>query len=572
MPSSSSIRRFAIATLPLVLAACTGMVDGQSERAAATSGSGSSGSGPSSSTPRPEPGSFAGPIVSEPAPASRFVRLNHAQWENTVQGLLHLAEPLGLSSAFVAEPLRSTFDTNGSVLSVSPDNYRDYQIAAETLSAKLAHDDTLLGAFLPSNGDDSAKVAAFISSFGERVFRRPLTSAEVTRCQTLFDQGSSLIGSGDNFADGVELVATYLLQSPFFLYRSELSSAVTGGKVPLDGYEIASKISYALTNTLPDDALFEAAASGALATAEQVAAQAERLLESSAAARMVANFHDQLLVMRDFDQVSKDAARFPLFGEGASDDLKREAQGLISEVIFAQDRGLAELLTAPYTFANSRIRGMYGLAEGGSPGAFEKLALDPSERAGLLTQIGFLAANAEGTTPNIIIRGVQIAKKLLCVDLPAPPDGVPPLPALSPDDTNRKRVQELTGNVPCSGCHAELINPLGFGLEQLDGVGKFRTEENGQTVDASGSYELDGQSVSFNGAVELAQAMAGSDQAHVCYARHWVEYLYGRSVDPENAADLQLIEQGGWLSHDSESVRKLIVNLLATDAFLTRAP
>ena len=490
---------------------------------------------------------------------------------------LRLSAPPGLASAFVAEPLRGTFDTNGSILSVSPDLFSDYQTAAEALAAKVARDAALLAAIAaPGSGALRVRAEAFVQDFGLRAFRRPLSAAEAERCLALFDRGAQLIGSGDAFADGVELVLSYFFQSPHFVYRTELSSAVAGGKVALGPYAIATRLSYGLTNTMPDDALFAAAAGEELTTRAGVLLQAERLLGLPSARSTVADFHEQLLGMREYEVVSKDARQFPEFSAGVADDLKLEAVSFIEDVVFEQDRGLHELLTAPYTFANQRIAALYGLAPGARTGsqadAFARVELDPLQRAGLLTQVGFLAANGEGATPNIIMRGVHIARKVLCVDLPPPPAMIPPLPALSATSTNRQRVAELTKNAPCNGCHTSIINPLGFAFEKLDGVGKYRTQENGRAIDATGSYSLDGATVSYDGAVQLIERIAGSQQAHDCYSRHWVEYLYGREVDMDSGADRSLVEQAGSLSNSDAPVKELVVNLVATDAFLTRLP
>lgn len=514
--------------------------------------------------PRPA-GTFAGPIVSTPSATTRFSRLNHKQWENSVRDALQLANRPGYSSEFVAEPLRSTFDTNGALLSVSSDTFQDYQRAAEKLADFVLKDASFKTRF-------GADATTFIKSLGKRAFRRPLTGAEVTTIGALFDKGKALIGSGDDFADGAQLVAEYLFQSPHFIYREELSNSVVNGKVPLGAYEVASKLSYAVLGSMPDDLLLAAADGNALSTPEQVGAQAKRLLATAAASESLWDFHDQLLVMRDFDNISK-RDTFPGFGTGVADDLKQEARHFIQDVVFGQQRGFTTLFSAPYTFANQRVRGLYGLdnqAAGGSATDFMRLDLDPSQRAGLLTQIGFLAANGEQDTPNIIIRGVHIARKILCSPLPPPPKNVPPLPAIQPNSTNRQRVELATKDAPCNGCHSNIINPLGVALEHLDGVGKFRTQDNGQPVDSSTSYAIDGKTVAIGGAVDLAKAIANSEQGHACYAQHMAEYLYGRVVTRDT--DNQLVQQGGWLSHDQESLQNLVVNLLSTDAFLTRLP
>jgi hypothetical protein len=324
---------------------------------------------------------------------------------------------------------------------------------------------------------------------------------------------------------------------------------------------------------MPDDALLTSADNNALSTRDQVVAEIKRVLATPGASDSLLDFHDQLLVMRNYDNISKKAT-FPGFETGVAEDLKQEAKHFIQDVVFQQDHGFSTLFTAPYTFANQRIRGLYGLGSqapaGGSATDFTKLALDPTQRAGLLTQIGFLAANGEQDTPNIIIRGVTIARKILCAALPPPPKNVPPLPAIAPNSTNRQRVETATKESPCNGCHTTIINPLGVALEHLDGVGKYRTVDNGQPIDSSGSYIIDGKSVPITGAVDLSAAIASSDQANACYAQNLAEYLYGRVVSHDT--DHQLIQQGGWLSRDKESVQNLIVNLLATDAFLTRTP
>ena len=562
----------------LLLGACTGVVIGEQNPGGFDPGNpqtpGSPGAPGSPVTPGSPgtpggPPSASGPIASAPGASSRFSRLNHQQWENTVRDLLRLPAPAGLSGAFVAEPLRSSFDTNGGILTVAPDLWSDYQTAAESLAKKVARDQKLLTGLLPQ-ADARGRERAFVESFGQRAFRRPLAETEVARYVALFGKGPALVGSTDAFADGVELVVSAFLQSPYFLYRSETSTRVVNGKVPLDDYEIASRLSYGLLNTMPDDALFAAAAARKLQARDGLLEQARRLIDTPAAERAMQDFHDQLLRLREYEAIKKDDNLTPLFPQGIGEDLKRETLAFVKDVV-ASGRGLTELLTAPRTFVNARLARMYGLQP--PPGdTFARVDLDPTQRAGLFTQIGFLAANGEGQTPNIIIRGVRLAHDVLCLDLPPPPDAVPPLPMINPNSTNRQRVQELTKNAPCSSCHERAINPLGFALEKLDGLGRYRTVENGQPIDASGSYELDGRDVPFDGAVSLLQAIAQSKQAHECYSRRWVEYLYGRDTDLNSDADRNLVAQAGLRSQANTSVKDLILNLVATDAFVSRLP
>jgi hypothetical protein len=546
---------------------------GSGSTGAGTTGGGTTGGTTTGGHPV-DPG-FKGPVVANPSATSRFIRMNHEQWENTVRDVLRLAAPLGLSNAFVAEPLRGTFDTNATFLTVDADLWQDYQTASETAAHKVAADAKLLAQVFPTVAAGMNQVNSFIQTMGQRVYRRPLTTDEVTRYATLFAKGPTLVGSANANADGVELVLGAMFQSPFFLYRAELSSTVASGKIPLNDFEVATKLSYALTNTMPDDALFTAAAGKQLESRDGVLTQATRLLGTAAAESTVADFHDQLLRMRDFDAVKKDATASPLFPQGVGADLTLEGLNFVKNVVIDQDRGFTDLFSAPFTFANSRIKRIYGMTAttppAGQPDPFVRIDLDATQRAGLLTQTGFLSANAEGVTPNIIIRGVHIAKDILCVEIPPPPNNIPPIPALAPNSTNRQRIETLTMDAPCNTCHPPFINPLGFALEKLSGIGSWRTTENGQMINAKADYTLDGKPVSFDGPVELAKAITSSDQAHACYAKHWAEYLYGRDIDAA-VADADLVTQGGALSKNVPSAKNLILNLVSTDAFLARLP
>ncbi|HEY0710394.1 MAG TPA: DUF1592 domain-containing protein [Polyangia bacterium] len=510
------------------------------------------------------------PFDSAPSTSSRFLRLNHTQWENTVRELLKLPSS-GVSERFITEPRRSAFDTNGGVLTVSQDLWTDYRGAAETLATKVSRDAKLLAAIAPAaQGDVAARGKAFIQSFGQRAFRRPLTDAEVTRYATLFAKGPMLVASMDAFADGVELVIGAMLQSPNFLYRIETSDKATNGKIALNDYEVASRLSYGLLNSMPDEALFAAAAAKKLSTRDGVLEQAKRLIATPGAQTTLVNFHDQLLRMGGYDSIKKEN---PLFPTGIGADIKQEALTFAKDVVFTQGKGFNELMTGAYTFANARVAKIYGVTAAGAADQYNRVALPEKERAGLLTQIGFLTATSEGSLPNSIIRGVHIAEDVLCLHLPPPPDNVPALTDAPALPTNRLRVEALTKDAACSACHASIINPLGFAFENFDGLGKYRTaESNGQPIDATGTLNLDGQQVPYNGAVTFIKAIAGSKQANECYAQKLAEYVYGREVNTSSEADKKLVAELGSRSKNNVSVKDLVLNLVATDAFLTRLP
>ena len=441
----------------------------------------------------------------------------------------------------------------------------------------MSGDANLLAMVAPPAADPATRGKNFITSFGGRVFRRPLTDVEIARYVTLFTQGATLIGSADPVADGVQMVLRAFFQSPNFLYRIETSDAVVNGEIPLNNYEIASRLSYSLTNSTPDDMLLSAAASNLLGSRDAVAEQATRLLGSPAGHATVSDFHYQLLQLDNDDQIAKDPTLAPAyFTADLNPALKNETLAFVSDVIFGQNKGVTELLTAPYTFANSLVAKVYGMnvptPAAGQPDPFVRINLDPTQRAGVLTQAGFLAFYGDNPTTNIILRGARIAENVLCVQIPPPPANVPPLTDLQPNQTNRQRVEQQTMNAPCNTCHPTLINPLGFGLENLDGFAQFRTQENGQPIDATGTYNIDGKDVSFNGAVAMMTLIGQSQQAHDCYAENMAEYLYGRGVTPTNAADSNLITQAGAHAKADPSAQDLILKLVTADAFLNRAP
>lgn len=578
----------------LVCAACTGSFDAAHDPGggAPTSGGpgatpGSPGSTPGSpgatpGSPGATPGGPGGggdpgtPITSAPVAAPRLARLSHRQYENTVRDLLRMTTPPGLAATFVTEPVRGTFDNAGGLLQVSPGLWLDYQRAAEAMAADVVKDPKRLMAILPANlpADTAARARTFVEQFGLRAYRRPLTTPEIDQLVGAFNQGAQLVASGNAFNDGVQMVVTVLLQSPHFLYRSELSpGAAAAGKVPLDSYEVASKLSYALVNTMPDDALFMAAAAKTLTRREGVLEQAQRLLQSPAAKTTIEDFHAQLLDMIKYDHISKDAAKFPEYKAGMGALMKTETLAFIEDVLLKQDKGLGALLLSSYTFLSAKLAPLaplYGVQlPAGTGDALVRVDLDPTKRAGLLTQVGFLSAFADGSQPQTILRGAFVNHALLCQKLPPPPDAFTLPPSMG--RTNRQRIESATHAPACAGCHLNLINPPGFGLEGYDALGKHRTMDGTQPVDTRSSYPFDGMTREFNGGVELSRLVAESRQAHDCYAHHWLEYLYGRPIEADT--DVMLAAQLGLRSQKgAASLKALILEMVSTDAFLTRTP
>jgi hypothetical protein len=507
----------------------------------------------------------------ELAAATAFPRLTHAQWENTVQDFLRLEAPPNLAGAFEPDTRVSFFDNNAKALRISSDLWSDYQDAAERLAEAVTTNAAALERLLPAElpTDPAQRARAVVHDLGRRAYRRPLSTEELDAHQALFESGPTHFPTMGALAGGVRVLLEALLQSPHFLYRVELGGARSGDSIELGDFEIASRLSYMIWNTMPDETLLGEAERGALHTPEQIAAQAARMIADPRGQNMVEQFHAQLLNWDLYGHLSKDPAAFPLYYDGVGNDMYEEARLFVQSVVFEDNGSLADLLTAPYTFVNAGLAAIYGL-DGAFDDAFSQTVLDSTahpERGGLLTQLGFLASH--GGLTGAIHRGVFINHRILCTELPPPPDAIPPIPA---DDgatmTSRERIEMHTGPGTCgASCHGTFINPVGFAFESFDGLGQYRTKELGIPIDASATFQFDDGPVSYDGAAEFTGAVADRVQAHDCYAKHWLEYALGRSTA---GSDLDLIQRLGDASLDGLSIEELVVELVKGEEFRTR--
>ncbi len=517
-------------------------------------------------------GDDAGVADELPAPSTRLYRLTHAQWENTVQDLFFLPEPTGLAQDFRTDPSVGgfVFDNNASTLEVDQTLWQSYQRAAVGVAEQVTSDPALLMAVLPPDaGDPAARTQQFVQEFGLRAYRRPLDATELAELVAVFESAPPLYEGVDPFTAGVRLTIETVLQSPHFLYRIETSAEAAGDMIPLGQYELAGRLSYFLWNSMPDEELFEAAADAALADVDSLVDQASRMLADPRARGVVEHFHDQVFEVERFQNAAPSPAFYPDAPANLGDLATEEHRRFIEDVVFERDGGIVELLTSNETFVNDEVARLYGI-EGTFGAEFTKVTLDPEQRGGLLTQLGFLVANSTTANPDPIHRGVFVAKRLACLNIAAPPDGVPPLP---PGDgrSNRQTVEDHTEQPgsSCVGCHSTIINPFGFPFENYDSVGAWRVEDNGFPVDPKTTVNLDGDSMPIGSAVELAQALAASPTVHSCYLEHWVEYAFGRPVAPEDEAFTTRV---GELSQaGSMPVKELLVALVTSNAFRNRA-
>ena len=507
----------------------------------------------------------------ELAAGTAFPRLTHAQWENSVRDVLRLEAAPDQSGSFEPDTRISFFDNNTRALRVSSDLWGDYQGAAESLAESVTADDTALGRLLPSDlpSDANERVRAVVRDLGRRAYRRSLSNDEIDAHVVLFAEGGAHFPEMDPFDAGVRVLIEAFLQSPHFVYRVEVGQSQSGDAVQLGDFEIASRLSYMLWNTMPDDELLDEAERGALHTAEEVATQAARMLDDPRGQAMLERFHAQLFNWDLYRDMSKDSSEFPLYYGGVGNDMYEEARSFVEHVVLEEDGNLSELLTAPYTFANAGLAGIYGL-EGDFDQSFSLASFDTTEqpqRGGLLTQLGFLASH--GGLTGSVHRGVFINHRVLCTELPPPPDALPPIPSDNGMTmTSRQRIEMHTGPGTCgASCHGTFINPVGFAFESFDGLGQYRTEEFGMPVDSSSAFEFVDGPVTFDGAAEFNDAITARVQTHDCYTKHWVEYALGRDTA---GSDLDLIQDLGDASLDGLSIKELIIGLVQSEEFRVR--
>ncbi len=493
--------------------------------------------------------------------ASPLRRLTAWEYDNTILDLL--GDDSHPSANFPQEG-GSGFDNNADVATMSQLTAQRYMFAAEEVSARAVEDLTGLMACDPTT--DEGCVAQWVEDFGAKAWRRPLDADELAAMTGLFDQARA---DGEDVPMAVSLVLQAFLQSPYFLYRVELG--VPGeqgtGAVRLTGHEMATRLSYMLWGTMPDDALFAAAEAGELSTPEQVEEQARRMLDDAKARRIVAHFHEQWLGTIKLASPDKDETVFPEWSEEIAATQALETLAFVDHVFFEGEGTLEELLTAPYTFVDDSLAEFYGIPAPTGTGLQRVEAPAGMELSGILSQGGVMSVYAHADHNDPIKRGLFVREHLLCQLPPPPPPGIS-VPEIDDSATVREQFEQHRENPACRACH-ELFDPIGFGFENYDAVGRWRTEDNGFPVDASGELlqaDIEGE---FVGAGELGQMLTQSDQVGECVARHWFRFSYGRTESAElDACTMDTLttrfEESG---HD---LRELMVNLTQTDAFLYR--
>jgi hypothetical protein len=425
--------------------------------------------------------------------------------------------------------------------------------AADYVAARLPE----LSGVAEEAADRKPRLQAFCRQFVERAFRRPLTADQ----DNLYIKKQFQVAPDPETA--VKRVVLLTLQSPWFLYRGI-------GSNRSDPYSIASSLSFGLWDSLPDETLRKAAASGALTTPEQVRQQAERMVSDPRAWNKLRDF---LLFWFKVDQtpeLAKNSKTIPEFDAAVASDLRTSFELFLENTVWNEKSDFRDLMLSNTLFLNGRLAKIYG-ASLPSDAAFQVVTRDSAERCGVLTQPYLLSCFAHLDTSSPIHRGVLIARNMLGRVLQPPPAAFAPLsPALHPNLTTRQRVALQTKQSPCNTCHG-LINPLGFTLERYDAIGRLRDQDNGHPVDATGTYQsLSGQRVKFSGAQDMAHYLANSDEAHTAFIEKLFQHLVKQPVRAYGARTLPDLQRS--FANNEYNIRKLMVEIMADSALPQTGP
>jgi hypothetical protein len=493
----------------------------------------------------PPPGS-SGRVRSElTAWSSGARRLSRLEYDNALRDLV--GETTRPAWNMLPEDTYTPFDNDYTTQNPSAALVDGADSIADAVIASALADPSRRPLIVPcaaSGPDDSTCFRAFVASFGLKVLRRPLASDEIDRFAAL---QSYSVEAGD-FDFGVALAAGALLEHPEFLYRLELA-----GSGPLSDYEIASRLSFLIWGSIPDQALFTDAAAGMLATADGRRAAATRMLADPRALQRWSQFHAFWL------------GYFTLpHSQQLNDAMHAESQALVQDVVFSRGADYREMFTSPRTFIDNVLADQYGLAE---PGSAQWVSYDGTQRLGILSHGSVLSAFAKFTDTSPTQRGIFIRTRLLCGVVPPPPSNVAtdaPPSAGTGSPCKVDRYAEHRSNPVCAGCHNQL-DPLGFGLERYDQAGQYRTTDDGLpqcTITGDGETPELG---AFNGPGELGTKLAESGRLEACVTKQLYRFAIGR--EDTGTDDANLAELTARFNEDGRRFTDLLLELVSSDAF-----
>lgn len=496
----------------------------------------------------PGPGDEPGPGGSMIPPGTTVLhRLNRVELANTLDDLFGEGTRQALPNG--SDPHVLGFDSIAAVLTVSHSGVDLLVSLAERVSKEVGLDAL-------ANCDGLAERACIerrLDAIGPRVLRRPLESEERSDYLALWEE----VRGREDAEVGTRAVLKRLLISPDFLYHVELGDPATGLLTP---YELASRLSYLLWESMPDETLLEAARTGALASRQGVRTQLERLAADPRGRATLTRFFAKWSDFEKIDKVVKDPEVYPGF-DALRPSMKEEFRLFVDDVLTSNGT-VGDLLASTSSFVDPALAEFYGV--NAPSDSFAKVDLSNVGRAGLFTQAAFLTTHGKANKSSPILRGVFVRERLLCSPIPPPPPTADNAPTAPVTTTTREYFAALTAPNACNVCHKE-VNPIGFAFEGYDGVGRSRDTENGYPVDTSGAITSGDMIGEVDGAWDLVHQLAASATVRDCIVKQWFR---SRARRVESSADQAIIEKlTGALSSDGDRIRALVVALSEEDAF-----
>lgn len=528
---------------------------------------------PPSASPTPpnvDAGTMAPPAADPPAPeappfvpaTARLRRLLGYQYQNAI------ADLLGEEAAAVVVPpadglLNGFAAIANASLALAPADVERYEANAFAAAAVAIQSSEALPFRLctPIVPDDLACAQQIVALWGRQVYRRQLTEDEVSRWSSVVIEGAQRLG---DFDAGLEFMLAGMLQSPNFLYMSEVGTPVPNlpGRQRLTGYEIATRLSFFLLGTTPSIALLDAAAQGALDTSEGLRVYATELLQDPRARRALHAYFEETWGLAALAEINRPGLGY---SESIAASMREETLRLIDEIVWNQNADARTLFSADYTFVNSELSAFYDMPEIGGGNQWVQVFHDSaSERKGILTQGAFLARFAHPDRSSPTLRGKYIREHLFCQAVPAPPNDVDTtLPEPTEEDipqTTRDRLSAHVENTSCAGCHY-LMDPLGFPLERFDQVGRFRETEYGLAIRTDS--EIDGQQV--ENAQALGDWLAVHPDVPDCMVRNLYRHAVGHVEEVGETASILLVQNA--FENSGYRLQDVLIEIVSSEAF-----
>lgn len=515
--------------------------------------------GSSGGAPGEGPGGGLGGSTNPPGDVGSVTihRLNAAEYDNTVRDLL--GDTSRPSAAFPPDDGANSFTNNADALSISPLLLEQYEAAAERLATNALTNPKIVTCDGSTGADACGK--QILTPFVKRAWRRPATADEITGLLGLLQVAAQ---EGQPFNQGIQLAIKATLLSPNFQFRVELDPAPSDVTPhPLNDYELASRLSYFLWSSMPDDALFASADTGKLAgDPYELDAQAKRMLEDPKAQALLDNFASQWL-NHTLGGAMPDTNTFPSFDEGLREAMAGETKAFVGSFLFGE-QSLPDILDANFTYLNGRMATAYGIS-GITGSDFVRVPIDPSShRGGILTHASVLTMTSIATRTSPVRRGAWVLSDLLCAPPPPPPADVPALPTTGSSGTIRQQMEQHQKQPGCSGCHTQM-DPIGFAMEHYDAIGRWRDDDQNQPIDATGKLPT-GQTV--DGAAQLAQVIKQDPRFLKCATQKVFSYALGREPQSFDAERIDALKNG--LTTTEYRAKELIMNIIRNDAFRMR--